>query len=294
MELNKLFYFHTVAKHQNVTRAAQELYISQPALTKMIKGLEKELGLPLFCKKGRNIYLTEFGKYLKERTDKMFAIMEGVTEELNKMKNEANNTIKLNVLAATTIVTDAVVEYTKQNKSAIFQIIQNTEVDCDISITTNSVNFSNLPPFTKRCIIEEKIYLAVPKNSEYENKKSIDLKEVKDKGFVNLSGSRLFRIVCDKFCESVGFKQNVIFESDSPATVKNIIRAGSGIGFWPEFSWGEFPTSDVNLIPISNPVCQRELIIGLHNSSAGSKIATEFYDFLLDFIKKQYKMHAKK
>ena len=119
MELKKLFYFHIVAKHQNVTRAAQELYISQPALTKMIKGLEKELGLPLFCKKGRNIYLTEFGEYLKERTDKIFAIMGGITDELNKMKNEANNTIKLNVLAATAIVTDAVLEYTKQNKSAI-------------------------------------------------------------------------------------------------------------------------------------------------------------------------------
>lgn len=289
MELNKLYYFHIAAKHQNITRAAQELYVSQPALTKMIKGLEREIELPLFYKKGRNIHLTEFGEYLKEKTDKMFAIAENIEDEIEKMKTEASNTIKLNVLAATSIVTDAVVEYTKKNKSAIFQIIQNTEVDCDISITTNSVNFSHLPPFKQRCIIEEKIYLAVPKSTEYENKKSIDLTEVKDKGFVNLSGSRLFRIVCDKFCESVGFKQNVIFESDSPATVKNIIRAGSGIGFWPEFSWGEFPSSDVNLIPISNPLCQRELIIGLHGNSVNSAITTDFYNFLLDFIKEKCK-----
>ena len=85
----------------------------------------------------------------------------------------------------------------------------------------------------------------------------------------------------------------MIFESDSPATVKNIIKAGAGIGFWPEFSWGEFPSADVNLIPISNPLCRRELIIGLHNGSAKSTVAADFYDFLLDFIKKQYKMHAK-
>lgn len=292
MDLNKLHYFYVVAKHQNVTHAAEELYISQPALTKAIKALEKEIGLPLFYKKGRHIYLTEFGEYLKEQTGRMFAILDSVTGELEKKKEEVNNTIKLNVLAASTVVTDAVCEYTKKNKSVIVQIIQNTEVDCDISITTNSINFSHLPPFKKRCIIEEKIYLAVPKHSEYENKASIDLTEVKDKGFVNLSGSRLFRVVCDKFCESAGFKQNVIFESDSPATVKNIIKAGAGIGFWPEFSWGEFPAADVNLIPIHNPLCQRELIIGLHSHTHTSGIAFEFYEFLLDFMKKQCKTHS--
>ena len=287
MELNKLYYFYIVAKHQNVTRAAEELFISQPALTKMIKAFEKELGMPLFYKKGRHIYLTEFGEYLKECADRMFAIWDGVSDKLEKLKNNAKNTIKLNVLAATTIVTDAVVEYTKKNKAAIFQIIQNSEVNCDISVTTNSVDFSHLPPFEDRCIIEEKIYLAAPKNSEYKDLASIDLREVKEKGFVNLSGSRLFRIVCDKLCESVGFKQNVIFESDSPATVKNIIKAGAGIGFWPEFSWGEFPSSDVDLIPISNPVCQRELIIGLHKSGSLSNFSEEFYDFLVAFMKKQ-------
>lgn len=289
MDLNKLYYFYITAKYQNVTRAAEELYISQPALTKNIKILESEIGLPLFYKKGKHIYLTECGEYLKEQADRVFSIIDSVTDELQRKKEGARNTIKLNVLAASTVVSDAVCEYTKKNKSVIVQIIQNTEVDCDISVTTNSVNFSNLPPFQKRCIIEEKIYLAVPHTQEYKNKTSIDLKEVKDKGFVNLSGSRLFRVVCDKFCESVGFKQHVIFESDSPATVKNIIKAGAGIGFWPEFSWGEFPLSDVNLIPIHNPICQRELIVGLHGNISNNHLATEFYEFLLSYIKKQCK-----
>jgi len=284
-DLNKLYYFHVVAKHMNITRAAEELFISQPALTKNMKTLEKEIGLPLFYKNGRHIHLTEYGEYLKDRATRIFTIIGGVNDELEKMKSDAKNTIKLNVLAATAIVSDAVVEYTRENHSAIFQIIQNTEVDCDISITTNSMNFSHLPPYDKRCIIEEKIYLAVPKSSEYDGKIEIDLCEVKDKGFVNLSGSRLFRIVCDKFCESVGFKQNVIFESDSPTTVKNIIKAGAGIGFWPEFSWGEFPETDVNLIPITNPICQRELIIGLHGHISASAASAEFYEFLLEYIK---------
>jgi len=289
MEFNKLYYFYIAAKHMNITRAAEELYISQPALTKNIKLLEREIGLPLFYKKGRHIYLTEFGDYLNEKVCKMFNIWDDISQELDKIKSNAKNTIKLNVLAATTIVTDAVAEYTKRNQDITFQIIQNSEVNCDISISTNAVNFSNLPSFTKRCVIEEKIYLAVPKNLEYENINSINLIDVKDKGFVNLSGSRPFHIVCDKLCESVGFKQNIIFESDSPEAVKNIIKSGAGIGFWPEFSWGKISVSDVKLLPIYNPICQRELIIGLHKNSCLSECSEEFYDFLLKFIKRHQK-----
>lgn len=289
MELNKLYYFHIVAKNQNVTKAAEELFISQPALTKAIKNLEKQLGLPLFYKKGKHIFLTSFGKYLKGETDKMFAIWNNVTLETKKIKHEYDKSIRINVLAATSIVTDAVLEYKKLNSDTIFHIIQNEEANCDISVTTNSVDFSKLPEFADKYIFEEKIYLATPKIDEYEEKESISLEEVREKGFVNLSGSRLFRIVCDKFCESAGFTPNIIFESDSPATVKNIIKSGMGIGFWPEFSWSEFPLEDINLIPISNPVCQRELIIGLHTNMFTTNTVKDFYNFLLLYISERTK-----
>ena len=73
--------------------------------------------------------------------------------------------------------------------------------------------------------------------------------------------------------------------------VKNIIKTGVGIGFWPEFSWSEFPTKDINLLPITNPSCQRELIIGLHMNSFTNNTVTEFYDFLLNYIKKHTKVN---
>jgi len=284
MEFNKLYYFHIVAKYQNVTKAAEELYISQPALTKAMKMLENEVGMALFYKKGKHIYLTSFGEYLKGETDKMFGIWNKISGEIEKIKNENNNSIRLNVLAATSLVTDAVLEYKKKNRNVVFHIIQNEEVNCDISVSTNSVNFTNFPEFTEKYIFEEKIYLATPKSDEYKNRNGIALNEVMDKGFINLSGTRLFRVVCDKFCESVGFKPNIIFESDSPSTVKNIIKTGMGIGFWPEFSWSEFPVEDINLIPITNPICQRELIIGLHANAFTSKVVNDFYKFLLNYI----------
>ena len=48
MDQTRLYYFYVVAKHQHVTRAAEEIHIAQPSLTKSIKLLEEELGLTLF------------------------------------------------------------------------------------------------------------------------------------------------------------------------------------------------------------------------------------------------------
>lgn len=287
-ELNKLYYFYVVARHQNVTRGAEELCIAQPALTKTIKRLEEELGVPLFYKKGRNIFLTPYGRHLKDRLDTVFPVLDELPGELEAMKGQAQTTIKLNVLAASTIVTSAIVAYKQRNEETVFQLIQNEEErDCDISVTTDTEDFSRLPPFEDRYVFEESIYLAVPKTSVYAKEDTIDLAAVRDEGFVNLAGSRQFRAICDKFCTEAGFRAKSIFESDSPAAVRNIIGAGAGVGFFPAYSWGRADASEIRLLPIRNPVCKREIILGLHTALSASKVAEDFFEFLIEFMEEQ-------
>lgn len=66
MNLSQLYYFRKLAELQHYTRAAKELYISQPALSDAIKTLERELGLPLFQREGRNVCLTRYGREFNE------------------------------------------------------------------------------------------------------------------------------------------------------------------------------------------------------------------------------------
>lgn len=66
MELTQLRYFQTAAYYQHISRAAEELNISQPALSTMISRLEKELGVPLFDHNGRSIILNQANKMLKK------------------------------------------------------------------------------------------------------------------------------------------------------------------------------------------------------------------------------------
>ena len=285
MELNKLYYFYIVAKHEHVTRAAEELHISQPALTKTVKLLEDELGVPLFRKDKRSIKLTDFGRFLKFKLEGVFQALEEIPLELDRMKGLYENTVRLNVLAASGVVTEAIVEFKKKNKNTVFQVIQNEEeADCDITVTTNSETTVKLSEFEKMCAIGEEIYLAVPR--EFISKDLTQLMDFCDAGFVNLAGSRLFRSICDSFCKKVGFKPKSVFESDSIVAVKNLIGAGAGVGFWPEFSWGE-SSKDIRLLKIEDVNCRREILIGFHKNERKSRVCDEFYLYLTEFIKKK-------
>ena len=286
MELAKLRYFYTVAKLGHVTRAAEEIHIAQPALTKAIKQLEEVLGVPLFYKKGRNIRTTAFGEYLKGKLEGILMQLDSIPAELESLKAEQSRTVKINVLAASTAVTDAVVAYKKRHPEIIFQLIRSPkETQCDISVATDAADLSALPAVSKTLAIEERIYLAVPKDSRYAEKDSITLSLVKDEGFVHMAGSRLFSAICDRFCVNAGFKPHISFESDSHVAVKNIIGAHAGVGFWPEYSWGKV-SSDVALLPISDQDCKRTLTLSLHQNPIPSPIAEDFYAYLIKFLKK--------
>lgn len=291
MELAKLRYFYAVANLGHVTKAAEEIHIAQPALTKAIKQLEEELGVPLFYKKGRNIFLTVYGEYLKNKMEGVLSQIDGIQGELETLKEERGRTVKINVLAATAAISDAVVAYKKKYPETVFQLIQSAEeTDCDIFVTDDSVG-SNLPDCQEKRIFEEEIFLAIPKTSVYAQREHITLKDVQNEGFVHLAGSRRFRSVCDGFLAKAEVKPHISFESDSLVAVRNIIGASIGVGFWPEFSWGQV-SADVKLLHVSEPVCRRLLVVGLRKSATPSSVAPQFYAFLLRFLQKRRKKAA--
>ena len=71
MTLNQILYFQKVARLENYHQAAEELYISQPSLSRSMAALESELGVALFEKKGRGVTLTKAGKLFLEHADRI-------------------------------------------------------------------------------------------------------------------------------------------------------------------------------------------------------------------------------
>lgn len=281
MELQQLKYFLEVANSQHVSQSAKKLHIAQPALSQSIHRLEKELGVSLFEPKGRNIVLTEYGKHFKNKIEPMLNTLDTLPNELQEMYNENYSIININVLAASTIITRAIIEYQKHNPSARFQLMQNDEESCDIKITTD---INHKLGEKNEYVLKEKIFLAVPNNDKYKDKTDIALSDVEKESFITLSGSKEFRYICDRYCHQAGIMPKYIFESDSPAAVKNTIGANIGIGFWPEVSWGELKENKVKLLNIKNPKCSRNIIVTCN--SMENKNVNEFYNYLIYFLKK--------
>ncbi len=287
MEITNLRYFYEAAKCGHITKAAENLHIAQPALSKSIKTLEEELGVKLFYKDGRGVKLTEYGIFLKDKIEPIIDELDVLPMAIKNFTELNENTISINVLAASTITTDIIIRFKKMYPNVMFKMTRNeTDTTADIEILTNAKNFDNFVSVKKRAIIEEKIHVAVPIDSPLAKKEAINLLELKDCEFIALSGSRRFRPLCDAYCEHAGFKPHVTFESDSLIAVKNLISAGVGVAFWPEFSWGKINHKNIKLLDIENPQMKREIILYL-TSHKKSKISEKFFDFLIAELNKK-------
>jgi LysR family transcriptional regulator, transcriptional activator of the cysJI operon len=101
MENFRLKVFRSVAKNLSFTKAANELFITQPAVTKNIKALESEYGLRFFSRKGNRIYLTAEGIVLFEHVDKLYGLEQKLEDDLNSFKENPSGILRLG--ASTTI-----------------------------------------------------------------------------------------------------------------------------------------------------------------------------------------------
>lgn len=96
MKLLQLKYFQTICKYNNITRASNELHVSQPSLSNVIRDLEEEFDVTLFQRLSKGLSLTEEGKVLLAHTDKVLACTDDLVEEMTRL-GKANQEVKLGI-----------------------------------------------------------------------------------------------------------------------------------------------------------------------------------------------------
>lgn len=293
MEITQIRYFLEVAESQHMTASAEKLHIAQPALSRAIHKFEKSIGVKLFESKGRNIVLNEYGRYLQSKLIPIMEQLDKLPETLQTMAKLHGETIHLNVLAASTLVTDAIIKYKSMHEGLNFQFLQNTESDAfDIEVTTKLFYGKKQEAKQNQFVFTEKIFLAVPNNESFASRSEITLKEAENYGFISLTGARQFRYICDKFCHHAEILPRIIFESDNPTAVKNMIATNMGVGFWPEFSWGRLDSDKVKLLGITDPNCSRDLVFTYSKNKKDDKKTAEFFEFLKSYCESLKRLAA--
>ena len=287
MELTQLQYFMEVAESLHMTRTAERLHVAQPALSQAIARLERELGVQLFRRERRQLSLTVYGAYLLERLRTPLSVIESLPSEISELMRGENRTVRLHVQAATTLVTDAIIAYKTSHPDVKFRLLQGeVDKDWDISVGTQLPE-QPIPAHT--FATDERIFIAVSGDDKGASNGTLRLADLANETFISLAGSKQLRGICDRFCAQAGFTPFVGFESDNPSAVKNLIAAHAGIGFWPEFSWGECERGSVLLMPVSDVDCRRTLLITKAADLREGSEAQSFYRFLCSYVEKKKK-----
>ncbi len=95
MELRELKYFLAVAREENISKAAEALFVTQPNLSRQMQNLEKEIGKPLFIRGSRKITLTEAGQLLRKRAEEILELYEKTEKELLAPSNDVSGDIHI-------------------------------------------------------------------------------------------------------------------------------------------------------------------------------------------------------
>jgi LysR family transcriptional regulator, low CO2-responsive transcriptional regulator len=95
MDFNRLLVFHTVVRHLSFSKAADELYTSQPNVSRQVAKLESELGLSLFDRVGNRVVLTDAGRIVEDYAQRTFELADGLNRSLNELKGLERGYLRL-------------------------------------------------------------------------------------------------------------------------------------------------------------------------------------------------------
>ncbi len=290
MELLQLRYFVVTAKEQNMTRAAELLHIAQPALSQSVKRLEEEMGVRLFDRVGKRIRLNDAGRELLRTAEPMLARLSAMPETLQAIAAEEAQTISLNVLVASRIATRLMIDYKAEHPESNFKMDRNADsLDWDLRISAVAGQGTVRLAAGTQKLMEEEIYLAVPAASRFADKKEITLQEVSDEPFLTFPVNMPYHNLCNRMWDESGISPRVSLESDNPQSLKDLLAAGMGVAFWPQFSWGEADESEIHLLHLIKPKASRIVTVTQNPKRRISKAAEDFFRFSIAYFENRRK-----
>jgi len=239
MELKQLSFFKRTAELEHMSRAAEELLVSQPYLSKTISDLEGELGAPLFDHKGRNIVLNYCGKAFYAHVVNIFNELEDAKKEVQNISLSQQSTIRVAtnigqfMPSLLGIVTSGEEGISIHQRSApwrdIIHMLRNAEVDfvlCSPPLEED-VEFETLPLRYERAAV---IY---PEGHWLEGCAEIDMSALGEETFISVAKGYGAREPFDAAFAVCGVPAKMVIETTDTTSVFEYVKRGLGIAAVP-------------------------------------------------------------
>ncbi|GJM79777.1 LysR family transcriptional regulator [Paenibacillus sp. HMSSN-139] len=286
MELLQLKYFQTVARVEHMTKAAQCLHISQPALSKMIASLESELGIELFKRERKTIRLNEHGRMFLQHVNLALEALEDGKQQLRDANGLASSVVTLDVRVSSHLLPGLLADFRTECPNAQFNLLQHVSPLDDRTNYDLCLSDGAEPPpgAATVSLLEEDILVAVPADHPLAHRERVSLRALREEDFIMLPTGKSLRETTDAFCRLAGFSPRIRFESDDPATVRGLIRAGQGVAFLPAITWGGSTGTGVRLLRLEESWCKRSISLSWPRDRYMKQISERFRDFTIQYF----------
>lgn len=291
MDFTSLQYFVLVAKLENMSRAAESLHITQPALSKSISLLEENLGVDLFDRNGRSIKLNRYGKFFLERAESILKEYASAKEDLWNLVSPGQGVVSIGFMhtlglevipqlmaAVQKAYPNMKIHLTQNNSSTILNMLETGELDlCLIS------PLEKYQDLVWEKLWEEELFLIVPEKHPLAAAKQVKVKDFADDPFISIKKGNALRKSVDDLYKQEGFQLNIAFEGEEVHTVTGLVESGLGVSLIPYIKGLE--QYKIHLLKVNSPNCCRE--IGLAYNSKHFKSAST--RVLADYIKEYFR-----
>lgn len=296
MDIKDLEYIVQIAKTHSFSKAANNLYVSQPALSQAVKRLEKYLNLDLFFRNKNYVDITEAGKFFVEKAEK---ILENFYSLENDMKNFYIHNKSVLYIGISQF-------YGKYFLKEIFKIFKSDNLNYDINIVEGESKFlesqilqghinigifpqpiydNNLKGFK---ISKEKILLVINKENKEALKiaysfsgKPVSLASFQKFSFILLKKGLKLRNHVESMCSEQGFEPNVLLETLNLDTCLSLVENNYGLSFLPSTIFNSYNGDKVIFFQIDSVINFRFLMLVANSNTAKAlkldKLSTKLY-----------------
>ncbi|MDF1587782.1 MAG: LysR family transcriptional regulator [Gammaproteobacteria bacterium] len=261
--IRQLQIFEAVSMHLSYTRAAEVLYLSQPAVSMQIKQLESEIDMPLFERMGKRLFLTDAGKELQIYARNISQQLVELEDVISEMRGSERG--HLTIAVATTanyFALKILGEFYKRYSSTNISLDVTNRASLIKHLADNTVDMVIMGQPPEGCDVEATPFLKnplvviAPRHHFLVSQKNIPLSELQKETFIMRELGSGTRIAMERFFEQAGYKITSVIEMSSNEAINQAVEAGLGLGIvskhtleW-ELSLDRLVILDVESFPI--------------------------------------------
>jgi DNA-binding transcriptional LysR family regulator len=267
MELRRLEYFAAVARHGSFTRAAEELWLTQSALSQQVRRLEAELGVALLRRTPRGTELTAAGEELLPRAEAILAEVALARSDLDRHAGVTRGRVRV---AATTMDTPrlpaALAAFHREHPGLQIALRHAPAGEVAALVASGAADVGVASPHgplpagvEALPLRDEPLQALLPPDDPFGGG-ALALGDLRGRPFILAEPGSSLRATVMAACQAAGFSPIPLFEVSDPATVRHLTHAGLGVSVVPA-SWLEQPGPDVGVAALAAPAPQHRVAL---------------------------------